>query len=403
MATVRIKLDTRRERPDKTYPVVIRIYSGDKYRDVGLGFTVLKSQFNEGNTNAKIKASHPEAKSMNLAISQKLHEVKEGALKLQMKEEIVTADRIKDAVVKPVAKYSFLQYGWRVVEQLKQLNKHGNADIYRDALNGLVIHSKKQSIEFKELTYEFLQQVENNMIKAGLMVNSISVYFRTIRAIYNKAIKEKVVDKALYPFDDYKIKTEQTIKRSITRQEVAQIANMNLDPTTPEHHARNYFMLSFNMIGISFADMATIRPEDITSGRLIFKRKKTHRIYNIKLTDKAIELLALYQQEGRTYILPVIPEHAVDNPREERKYIQYANKTCNKYLDRIGKELKIQQKITSYFSRHSWASVCKKMGYSKDLISEALGHTSGNRVTEIYLSSYDQDVIDAMNEAVCKL
>jgi len=97
----------------------------------------------------------------------------------------------------------------------------------------------------------------------------------------------------------------------------------------------------------------------------------------------------------------VIPEEAVNNPAEERKYIQYGTKTTNRHLRHLAKALEIQQAISTYYSRHSWACVAKKMGYSKDMISEGLGHSYGNRVTEIYLDSYDLETIDAMNEAVC--
>lgn len=103
------------------------------------------------------------------------------------------------------------------------------------------------------------------------------------------------------------------------------------------------------------------------------------------------------------YILPIIPEAAVNNPVEERKYIQYATKTCNRHLRHLARALDITDNLSTYYSRHSWATIAKKLGYSKDLISEALGHSYGNRVTEIYLDSFDQEVIDAMNEAVCKI
>jgi integrase len=86
----------------------------------------------------------------------------------------------------------------------------------------------------------------------------------------------------------------------------------------------------------------------------------------------------------------------------KRATIHQAVKTCNKYLEKIGTELKLPQKLTTYFSRHSFATIAKRMGYSKDLISEALGHSQGNRITEIYLDSYDMEVIDAMTEQVCK-
>ena len=64
--------------------------------------------------------------------------------------------------------------------------------------------------------------------------------------------------------------------------------------------------------------------------------------------------------------------------------------------------MNLQQQLTTYVARHSWATTAKKQGFSNDLIAESLGHSNGNRTTAIYLDSFDQEVIDAMNEAVCK-
>jgi len=65
--------------------------------------------------------------------------------------------------------------------------------------------------------------------------------------------------------------------------------------------------------------------------------------------------------------------------------------------------MKLQQQLTTYVARHSWATIAKKLGYSNDLLAESLGHSNGNRTTAIYLDSFDQEVIDPMNEEVCKI
>ena len=44
--------------------------------------------------------------------------------------------------------------------------------------------------------------------------------------------------------------------------------------------------------------------------------------------------------------------------------------------------------------------VHSKLGYSKDLIAEALGHEYGNSVTGIYLEQFDLKVVDNMNQAL---
>lgn len=58
--------------------------------------------------------------------------------------------------------------------------------------------------------------------------------------------------------------------------------------------------------------------------------------------------------------------------------------------------------ITSYVFRYSYANLAKRLGYSKDIIAEALGHEYGNPVTGIYLEQFDMSVVDEMNEKLIK-
>lgn len=50
----------------------------------------------------------------------------------------------------------------------------------------------------------------------------------------------------------------------------------------------------------------------------------------------------------------------------------------------------------------SWATIAKSLGYSKDLIAEALGHEYGSKVTGVYLDHYSDAVIDEANEQITK-
>jgi hypothetical protein len=40
------------------------------------------------------------------------------------------------------------------------------------------------------------------------------------------------------------------------------------------------------------------------------------------------------------------------------------------------------------------------MGYSNDLVAESLGHEFGNKITNIYLDSFDTNVLDSMHQHV---
>ena len=399
MSTVKVKLDTRKQLKDGTYPLIVRIHSGRKRRDINLRTYIRESEFDEA--TQRVNSKHPNKKLINQKIQNAILQVQQTAFKLEIADEVVTSEKIKNLVVKPRAKLNFNEFGWAKVAELKAANQYGNSCIYRDALKALVNHTGKTSIEFKDMDYQFLKQAENKMLAKGIKVNTITLFMRTIRAIYNRAIKEKLVDRSYYPFDEFKIKTEATAKRSIDKECIRELIKLDLPVDSASYKARDYFLLSFNLRGISAADMLTIRQTDIVDERLIYKRRKTHKLYNIKLTQKAQEILDYYRQPGRTYVLPDVPETAVDNPEEERKHIQYATKTCNKYLKRIGKAMKLQLPLTGYVARHSFAQTAKKMGYSNDLIAESLGHSNGNRTTAIYLDVFDKSVIDDMTAAVC--
>jgi integrase len=66
----------------------------------------------------------------------------------------------------------------------------------------------------------------------------------------------------------------------------------------------------------------------------------------------------------------------------------------------LGGLLAFEEKLTTYVFRYTYANVAKQLGYSKDLIAEALGHEYGNSVTGIYLEQFDLEVVDSMNEKI---
>ncbi len=56
--------------------------------------------------------------------------------------------------------------------------------------------------------------------------------------------------------------------------------------------------------------------------------------------------------------------------------------------------------LTTYVFRYTYANIAKQLGFSKDLIAEALGHEYGNSITGIYLEMFDLEMVDSMNERI---
>jgi integrase len=159
----------------------------------------------------------------------------------------------------------------------------------------------------------------------------------------------------------------------------------------------NYFLLSFYLRGISFTDLAYLTRNNIIDGRIEYKRRKTHKNYSVKLFPEAEILFQQFEVVGSKYLLPILPNDAVEDSLKTKKVIRQFIKTTNKYLKRLSEQVGLSSPVTTYASRHSFGTIAKRLGYSNELIAESLGHEYGNKITNIYLDSFDSDVLDAMH------
>ena len=273
-------------------------------------------------------------------------------------------------------------------ERIETLRKLGNIN-YRDSLRftkSLTENFSKTTIlPFESIDYNFLTRMENYMKFKGLKVNSIGIYLRNIRTIYNQAISMGLVDLSLYPFRRYKIPKGTTKHRDLTAQEIASIAKVEIKEPLMRW-ARDMFMLSFYLIGINMKDLMYV--EKIEEGRIKYKRSKGKRDYSIKVWQEAMDII--YRYPGEKYLL-----NALDNYADYRS----ATKRINKKLKDVATLCKIEKPVSTYYGRHAWGTIANSIGVSLDSISRALGHRLVSDVTIIYVKE-DQEAIDQANRRV---
>lgn len=247
--------------------------------------------------------------------------------------------------------------------------------------NVLKKFTKKEKLLFSEINYSFLKEFENYLLNNEKMVNTIAVYMRNIRSIFNKAIDDDIIEINIYPFRKYKIKKEQTAKRNISIKEILKIEKLELTNNL-EIIARDIFLLSFYLIGMNIIDILNLKK--INKDRVDFRRSKTKKLYSIKLHSKAKQLIDKYS--GSKYLLSF-----------KEDYSDYRNftKMVNKKLKDIADNAKIEVALSSYYARHSWATIASELNISKDIIRHALGHGT-NTVTDIYID-FDMDKVDNAN------
>jgi len=284
MATTKIILDARRPKKDGACPLKLRIFQGDHYRDVSLKINILPEYWDE--SKRQVKKSHPNYKILNHRILKQYSELEATLFKMESNQGIALDDLATKAKGKEKPLPNFFEYGFTWVELLKKSSKVGNARAYENTLNRMISYLGHSRLKFTDITFDFLVDFQANMLNKGTKQNTISFYLRTIRTIYNKAIKAKVADQSNYPFEDFSIKHESTPKRAVGKNIIQMIAEVELPGETPIWHHRNYFLLSFYFIGISFVVLSYLKWSDIKDGRVVYKRRKTGKIYSIKLVNR---------------------------------------------------------------------------------------------------------------------
>jgi site-specific recombinase XerD len=273
-------------------------------------------------------------------------------------------------------------------------------DIYQATLNKIKKYSDVDDITFEDINISWLKSFQQKMSNEGLAINAQGIHFRNIRAVFNDAIDEELISQNVYPFRKFKIKKEATIKRSLTVEELIKLRDYPCEEYQKKY--RDMFMLIFYLIGINTIDLLYLK--EIKNGRIEYRRHKTKRLYSIEILPEAMLIIESYR--GENYLLNALDTYS--------HYKGYANK-INKNLQEIGDvefiEKKVKGKISkmkkikslfpdlsTYWARHTWATIAASLDIPKETIAAALGH-GGNSVTDIYIN-FDQKKIDEANRKV---
>ncbi len=290
-------------------------------------------------------------------------------------------------------------YFKRQIAAMKQAGKINTAIKYTATCTSLVkFHPAK--LRFEEIDGKFLRNFEAFLHTAGNQSNSIATKFSVLKAVYNKAIADKIFLCKENPFISYKMGKHwtQTRKRAIHKEDIQRLMQAELPVTRSPYtnFARDIFLFSYFSAGINFKDIATLRHADMEEDRIFYRRHKTGKTMTCRLHPLAQQIIDKYIRKGSSqedYIFPILD-------RAEHKTAQQIFNRIHKVLAKINRELKVLGKLiglevplTTYVARHTYATVLKRSGVSVALISESLGH-SDLSTTQIYLDSFENSQID---------
>lgn len=282
----------------------------------------------------------------------------------------------------------------RHITMLHEAGRHSTADHYDQTLRSFRNFREGCDLRFDMLTPQLALSYETWLKNHRLCRNTTSFYMRIMRTLYNKAVKANLtIDQ--HPFHHVYTGIDKTAKRAITIKDIKRIKGAELSHNLTLDFARDMFLLSFYLRGISPIDLAYLRKTDINQGYIVYSRSKTGQRMRIHIEPNIQVLLDKYKETGTQYLLPIIKRE------DGTEHAQYRNNTqrINRHLKKLTDKLDLSFPLTLYVARHSWASIAQSNHIPTSVISGAMGHDS-EMTTQIYLASIQTSQIDEANSMI---
>lgn len=283
------------------------------------------------------------------------------------------------------------------IRHFKALGKEKTASNYLCAMKHFMRFRNEEDIEIADLTVNLMKDFQAYLIGKGLKMNTVSLYNRMLKAAYNYALDEEILQTDKRPFRKVFTGREKTRKRTLDKKALKKLVRADLSVDRRLEFARDMFLFSIYMQGMAFVDIARLTKSQVRSGYVVYQRSKTNQHLRIAIQPCAKEIIEkwMVRDPECPYLFPILY-----NP-DKKKEVRYdsALRTHNRRLNKIAGDLDLGGTLSSYTARHTWASLAKWSGIRDTIISEAMGHNN-IETTSIYLASLNTEVIASANRKV---
>lgn len=398
--TISVYLDTRFTQGGDKSPAPVKFAIRKDCRSAFLmtDIRILPSQWDKVRGEV---IKHPNAKMMNMILAKKRIAIDTTVLRLMDSGELskMSAIEVRDKILEAIdpdarkKKQAPNLFAARFTRFMNLKDNEGTRGLYGGTLRKLSAYDPKlPERTFEEITKDYLLSFEAYCAKTQKK-NGRNIHLRNIRAVFNDAIDAGIT--TAYPFRTYHLKQEPTRKKALTPEQLRTLMTTECEPYQEPY--RDMFVLMFLLRGINIGDLLLAEESAIVNGRFEYRRNKTGALFSIKIEPETKELLTRYK--GETHLL---------NPLDTYSYYKDYLHHLNDALKEIGRPLDTRGRATgagifpelsSNWARHTWATTAIKIGISKEVISKALGHSFGLRVTDIYID-FDMGLVDDANRKV---
>lgn len=317
---------------------------------------------------------------------------------MELNHNDFTVEELCDAFNRnPLPKTVFMFLQEQVVNK-ELMMRHGTARTYSNAYRRFKAFRNDVDLTFDQLTPGMIEHLEAWFIHRRLKQNSIRCYLRTLNTMFSKALEEGLLRNRNL-FSRVHLSYVPTAKRAIGEKEMRMIAKLQLREGSTLALARDIFVFSYYMRGMSFVDIAYLRKTDLRNGMWTYSRMKTNQSLTVEWEEAQQRIIDRYASKTKDsrYLFPVIKQE----DGTEYEQCQRMQLNINRALKKIGERIGLKIPLTTYVARHIWASVARNVNVPVSVISVGMGHRS-IKTTEVYLDSVDISRVNEANRMLIK-
>lgn len=402
MTSIIPRLNRTHKGSDGRYPLIIQVIRHRQKREIDTPYRLYAEEFNNQSCLAvHVYREAPRAgliAEVNRYLGEKLMELNIlYSHVLALKGEGCTAADIADTFRHRADMTRFFVYADSQINELRCQGREGTANNYLNACRSFAIFLGGRMLSFDQFTTGLIDAYADYLKARDCQCGTMVFYLRQLRAIYNKAVKARVVQQDMDPFRNQTLTEPRTRKRALTRENIRRVHKA--DPKGAHKDvflARDLFIFSFYTCGMPFVDMCHLTRDNIEGKYICYKRRKTSRALRIRIEKPLRELLVRYADPASPYLLPMLRKG------DEYKDYRNAGNRLGKRIRELGNRLQLEEPLTFYVARHTWATLARDSGVELSVISACMGHTS-EKTTRIYLAEMDYRRIDNANCKVAKV
>ena len=359
MASIKALLYKSKKRADGKYLIAVRITHKRKSKYYFLKW-VDEKHWNT--TENKVKTSYPNSRRLNNLILKKIVEASDLVFEFESQKKDFEAADIVSLMKGTRTTASFFELAEKHIDNLKKVHNYNRAISDNSKINAFREFVNNDALTFQDIDQKLLTNFKIHLQAKGTMGEvSIKNILVLIRLLFNRAIKQKIVEQKYYPsFSDGLITNTQSSKIGLDETELRRIENLDLSSNRKIQYARNIFLFSFYLAGIRISDVLHMKWNAVRNGRLYYTMGKNKKASSLKLSQSILDILDQFKEDKRNiddYIFPELKKADPKNPRDIYAKIKTATKKINENLGKMAKLAQIDKEITSHIARHTFGNI----------------------------------------------